>query len=178
MGSLFNFGRLTKVWKGLKFGFYGFGFKLSCFCGSYGFGGKTTGFMWVLCSTCKVWKSSESGFDLALTIYLFILCCLRFTNILLCNVPILAISVTPFFLQYSNIYPYVMRVIVEKLAWQPQKWHSTCTTTFSVPKSDYDMTSRQLRQKAGYLGRKMILHIDFFLNFFADGVLYFQKSCV
>ena len=35
MGSLFNFGRLTKVWKGLKFGFYGFGFKLSCFCGSY-----------------------------------------------------------------------------------------------------------------------------------------------
>ena len=40
MGSLFNFGRLTKVWKGLKFGFYGFGFKLSCFCGSYGFGGK------------------------------------------------------------------------------------------------------------------------------------------
>ena len=42
---------------------------------------------------------------------------------------------------------------------------------------DYDMTSRQLRQKAGYLGRKMILHIDFFLNFFAEGVLYFQKSC-
>ena len=39
------------------------------------------------------------------------------------------------------------------------------------------MTSRQLRQKAGYLGRKIILHIDFFLNFFAEGVLYFQKSC-
>lgn len=43
MGSLFNFGRLTKVWKGLNFGFYGFGFKISCFCGSYGFGGKLLG---------------------------------------------------------------------------------------------------------------------------------------
>ena len=61
-----------------------------------------------------------------------------------------------------------MRVIAEKLA-------ATEMTKYvvlfgMVPKSDYDTDSPH-KQKAGYLGRKIILHIDFFPNFFAGGVL-------